>query len=94
LTYLEGQTFFPHAIAPAFMSALDLSFYIGAALSIAAALASLLRGSRYMYRAKEQMAPVPDPGSLKPESIPVPAKARRGTRSVVLSKTLEERDEH
>ena len=44
LTYLEGQTFFPNAIAPAFISALDLSFYIGAALSIAAAVASLLRG--------------------------------------------------
>ncbi len=47
--YLVGQTFFPNAIAPAFVSALDLSFYIGAALSIAAALASLLRGYTYIH---------------------------------------------
>jgi EmrB/QacA subfamily drug resistance transporter len=53
---LEGQTFFPHAIAPAFISALDLSFYIGAALSIAAAVASLLRGKTYVYRSREQIA--------------------------------------
>jgi EmrB/QacA subfamily drug resistance transporter len=49
LTYLEGQTFFPNAIAPSFISALDLSFYIGAALSLAAALASLLRGRAYIH---------------------------------------------
>ncbi len=66
LTFLEGQTFFPNAIAPAFLSALDVSFYIGAALSIAAAVASLLRGKRYMYRAKEQGLPNPVPGALKP----------------------------
>jgi len=49
LNYLEGQTFFPNAIAPSFMSALDLSFYIGAALSLLAALASLLRGKAYIH---------------------------------------------
>jgi hypothetical protein len=49
LTYIEGQTFFPNAIAPSFISALDLSFYIGAALSLAAALASLLRGKAYIH---------------------------------------------
>lgn len=47
--YLTGQTFFPTALAPAFVSALDLSFYIGAALSLVAALASLLRGSVYIH---------------------------------------------
>ena len=49
LNYIEGQTFFPNAIAPSFISALDLSFYIGAALSLAAALASLLRGEAYIH---------------------------------------------
>jgi len=49
LNFIEGQTFFPNAIAPSFISALDLSFYIGAALSIAAALASLLRGEAYIH---------------------------------------------
>jgi len=49
LAYLEGQTFFPTAIAPSFISALALSFYIGAGLSLAAALASLLRGKVYIH---------------------------------------------
>jgi MFS family permease len=50
---LEGQTFFPNAIAPAFMSALQLSFYIGAALSLAAAVASMLRGQRYIHEVEQ-----------------------------------------
>ncbi len=42
--YLTGQTFFPTAIAPAFMSSLREAFYLGAALSLVAAVASVLRG--------------------------------------------------
>jgi MFS family permease len=53
LAKLTGQTFFPTAIAPAFMSALRLSFYIGAALSLAAALASLLRGKKYIHEIEQ-----------------------------------------
>jgi MFS family permease len=53
---LESTTFFPDAIAPAFMSALQLSFYIGAALSFAAAVASLLRGQKYVYELEEARA--------------------------------------
>lgn len=60
LTFLEGQTFFPNAIAPAFVTSLDLSFYIGAALSVAGAIASLLRGSVYIH--EEQMIEPPPPG--------------------------------
>jgi EmrB/QacA subfamily drug resistance transporter len=66
--YLENQTFFPTAIAPAFMSALQFSFYIGAALSLVAAVASLLRGQKYIHeieqakemakKAKETPAPL------------------------------------
>jgi EmrB/QacA subfamily drug resistance transporter len=55
LTYLEGQTFFPNAIAPSFISALDLSFYIGAILSLAAALASFLRGKAYVHKEPERL---------------------------------------
>jgi nitrate/nitrite transporter NarK len=51
-TYLTGPTFFPNAIAPAFMSSLQLSFYIGAALSLVAAAASLLRGRMYIHEAE------------------------------------------
>ena len=41
---IEAPAFFATAIAPAFTSALRLAFYIGAALSIVAAVASALRG--------------------------------------------------
>lgn len=64
--YLTGQTFFPTAIAPAFISALDLSFYIGAALSIAAAIASLLRGKVYIH--EEELSPQ--------RGVPVPAQQK------------------
>jgi EmrB/QacA subfamily drug resistance transporter len=49
INVLVSQTFFPTAIAPSFMSALQLSFFVGAALSIAAAIASLLRGQKYVH---------------------------------------------
>ncbi|MDA4130874.1 MAG: hypothetical protein OK457_08895, partial [Thaumarchaeota archaeon] len=42
---LLGNAFFPNAIAPAFISALRLAFYIGAILSAIAAVTSALRGS-------------------------------------------------
>jgi len=63
LTYLEGQTFFPNTIAPSFISALDLSFYIGAALSLAAALASLLRGEAYIHEEQQMLNDSKRPGS-------------------------------
>ncbi|MEM0074855.1 MAG: MFS transporter [Conexivisphaerales archaeon] len=46
---LTGTTWFPNAIAPAFMSALKLSFYVGAALSLVAAIFSALRGNPFIY---------------------------------------------
>ena len=49
VSYITSNTWFPNAIAPAFGKALSLSFYIGAALSIIAAAASLLRGKRYIH---------------------------------------------
>jgi MFS family permease len=42
---LTGNTFFPNAIAPAFISALRVAFYIGAILSAVAAVTSALRGN-------------------------------------------------
>src|SRR5437868_4910932 len=46
---LFGKTFFPHLIMPAFMSGLHDVFYVSAALALIAAIASLLRGERYLY---------------------------------------------
>jgi hypothetical protein len=42
---LEGQTFFPNAIADPFMSALTIAFIIAAVLCFLAAICSALRGS-------------------------------------------------
>lgn len=70
--YLTGQTFFPTAIAPSFTSALDLSFYIGAGLSIAAALASLLRGKVYIH------GEVVDPPGGEPPAGQAAASTDRG----------------
>jgi EmrB/QacA subfamily drug resistance transporter len=53
-TVLTGMTWFPHAIAPAFMSSLNVAFYFNAGLALLAAAASALRGKRYVYdREKE-----------------------------------------
>lgn len=65
---LISNTFFPSAIAPAFMSALRVAFYIGAVLSGIAAVTSALRGSakptqqRAAHSVKESIPPaVPTP---------------------------------
>ncbi|BBD73868.1 MFS transporter [Sulfodiicoccus acidiphilus] len=49
IAYLTSNTFFPTAIAPSFMNALRLSFYIASAMAVVAAVASLLRGKRFVY---------------------------------------------
>ena len=46
---LFGKSFFPHLILPAFVSSLRLAFDISAGLALIAAIASLLRGKRYIH---------------------------------------------
>ena len=63
ISTLTGKTWFPQALAPAFMSSLRIAFYVNAALAFAAAISSLLRGSKYVYgseriEAGEKSAPV------------------------------------
>ncbi len=48
--YLTGRAFFPRLIAPAFAKGLHLAFDFGAGASVLAAVASLLRGGRYVHR--------------------------------------------
>jgi len=48
-TAILGNEFFPTTIAPAVMSSLRLAFYISAFLSLIAAIASFLRGKRYVH---------------------------------------------
>ncbi len=89
LSYLEGETFFPHAIAPAFISALDLAFYIGAALSIAGAVASLLRGKVYIYDEGQQAQPAQPPVATNsgPPSIARPTNEGIDSRNPVKKET-------
>ena len=48
-TTITGTTWFPSAFATAFMPALKLSFYIGAAFCAVAAVLSWLRGGTYIH---------------------------------------------
>ncbi len=51
---LFGKTFFPHLILPAFMDGLHTAFYVSAVLSVIAAVASLMRGKRYIHDMDEE----------------------------------------
>jgi MFS family permease len=53
-----GKSFFPHLILPAFMDGLRFAFYVAAVLSLIAAVASLLRGKRYIHG--EAVEPLPE----------------------------------
>ena len=62
-TALESNTWFPSMLSKAFMPSLQLSFYIGAFLSLIAAVLSALRGQRYIHdlHADTGKTPVPVP---------------------------------
>jgi EmrB/QacA subfamily drug resistance transporter len=60
---LESSTWFPSTLAEAFMPSLRLSFFIGAVLSVIAAILSGMRGERYIHgmqveTEKKQEAPL------------------------------------
>ncbi len=46
---IMGKEFFPSLMAPAFMASLRITFYGAAAMALAAAIASMLRGGKYIY---------------------------------------------
>ncbi len=48
-----GKEFFPSLMAPAFMGSLRITFYGSAAMSLVAAIASMLRGERYIHDLEE-----------------------------------------
>ena len=56
---LTGQTFFPDAIAPAFMSSLRIAFYLGAVLSIIAAITTATRSTSKKPKPKADQSAVP-----------------------------------
>jgi hypothetical protein len=48
-SYLTGHTFFPSLISSSFQQGLDIAFDFAIAACLVAALASLLRGGRYVH---------------------------------------------
>jgi EmrB/QacA subfamily drug resistance transporter len=60
---LLGKSFFPNLISPPFMDGLRGVFYLSAAMCLVAAIASLLRGKRYVYEQEQD-------GVVSPASIP------------------------
>lgn len=65
---LTGNTFFPNAIAPAFMSALRLAFYIGAILSAIAAVTSAFRGNAKPTQQRPTVQPTATPSAPTPRT--------------------------
>jgi hypothetical protein len=66
---LLGKTFFPNLIANSFMGGLRAAFYISAAICLIAAIASLLRGRRYVHGATES----------RPDASATNGNGRQGT---------------
>jgi MFS family permease len=81
ISVLTSKTWFPTAIAPPFMGALDVAFYFNAGLAILAAAASALRGKRFIYHAEQK--PIATKGH-ELTKMPIPAsraKPRKRTHS-------------
>ncbi len=57
VTLLTSKTWFPHAIAPAFMSALHTAFFIGMLLAGIAAVTSYMRGGIYIHEELSSQQP-------------------------------------
>src|SRR5262249_8125433 len=53
--YLTGKSFFPSLVSPAFKTGLHYAFDFAIACSLVAALASLLRGGRYIHGQEERI---------------------------------------
>ena len=60
---LTGKSFFPKAFAPAFMDALKVAIYLNATFAFGAAVASVVRGKRYVYGLQ------PEPEQQKAEPV-------------------------
>ena len=65
ISLLTSKTWFPTAIAPPFMSALDVAFYFNAGLAVLAASASGLRGKRFVYGVEQKALSIQVPADTK-----------------------------
>lgn len=86
LVYLEGKTWFPHALAGAFMGALRMSFYLGAGIFALAAVLSVLRGKKFIYSEPQSV-----PENTEMPASPVPeAPASSADRAATPSHNVVE----
>ncbi len=85
IALLESNTWFPLALAPAMMNSLRDSFYIGAALSIAATILSLLRGKKYYHPGgKAHNEPETEiPSKKVNKNNPAPLKGRLSEKEAI-----------
>jgi hypothetical protein len=70
--YLTGHSFFPSLIAAPFQSGLDIAFDFAIAACLIAAVASLLRGKRYVHEV-DGAAAVAERGISRPARTPAEA---------------------
>jgi hypothetical protein len=81
--YLTGHTFFPSLIAAPFSSGLAIAFDFAIVACLVAAVASLLRGGKYVHGAE------PVPVAARHGGIPATAAVRGGTPAAVGEFRLE-----
>ena len=65
--YLTGHTFFPSLISAPFQQGLDIAFDFAIAACLVAALASLLRGRRYVHEEHGSAGPEGEGPAVRPE---------------------------
>jgi MFS family permease len=75
--HLLSRGFFPSLIAPPFMDGLSIAFYISAGMAAIAAVASLLRGPRFIHGMNSVEAPAA-PGAENDELTPMAAASGSG----------------
>jgi MFS family permease len=80
LAALTGRQFFPHLIASAFHHGLVIVFTAAAAMALAGALVSFLRGSQFYY--EEQQPPSPPTQPLRQATAPPGGSRDRGSLNV------------
>jgi hypothetical protein len=75
--YLTGHTFFPSLISAPFQHGLDIAFDFAIAACLIAAVASLLRGGRYVHELHGAAA---EPATEPESAASQPVAASRGSR--------------
>jgi hypothetical protein len=73
--YLTGHRFFPTLVAQPFASGIHEAFYFAAGCCVVAAIASWMRGAKYVHAA-EGPAPAPAAPSRPPQAAATPERAR------------------